>query len=533
MLQKLSRCTLVKSLSDRLDRPPSVLVNASIVFLLSVIILNPYDLSFSISNGFGLIPMGYITIKHMIESENTVNKPGLKKKENSLKTQKSKKYLDFWLIYGTSIMLENVISQNNLTTLIPFWFLLKTIWITWFLIGLLDDLESNAIIPKPLQLGKVSAHQSKEAPSPGSSSASSTDSDSASESPYPSSRDMTDDEDSESDHSDYLSESDAALPTNIAPTTAALSAITTELNEMHSPPISRTPEFTRNGKLLTPLTGVSPSSDLSSRSASGDDHSSDTSSIKATKIKSSTVSSDRGNTVHSDDPASQSDSERSYRSDDSNDVMLPPDTPLDELALRGKKTIELPSPQSCDSEDSDDEGDERLPAKPVSTKSSIKDGTHEDAESDATNVSGIPLVEAKEEEPKISDQFAKEDKPPFVENKGPVLGATPPKILKQVSVSEYGREVELDQENIENEYKVGEVNQEIKKDKVEDPDNSENPQKSGLKEGEVIKLSMEDLLAMDEGEQSDDGQLKADIVADSEGDKEVKKTKPLEVNHHE
>ncbi|WWD03760.1 hypothetical protein V865_001816 [Kwoniella europaea PYCC6329] len=330
---KLSRCHLLKYISDHVDRPPSVLAKASSIFGLSVILLNPSDSSSSLTNALGLIPASYKTLQFLQYTESSSNTPGLKKKENLVRREKMKKWLDYWVIYSTTCIVEKLVGEDVILGVIPLWWALKAGWIVWFLVGLLDDDLENEVRPQPLRLRPRSIVATEDSPS-ASSSRSSDDTSVSGGSPCPPSTGVPADtptkSETGSEESNISSDPEWASsesPTAISPGQAR--ELRAELAELDSPPLSKTPDLPKRAdRAVTPITGISSSPCRS-------DTSEDTGLSPQVQRG---EQSDSENTSSVSDEASGSDD-----SDNSDDVVLPAGTPLDELALAGKKTLELDS----------------------------------------------------------------------------------------------------------------------------------------------------------------------------------------------
>ncbi|WVW86280.1 hypothetical protein I302_108322 [Kwoniella bestiolae CBS 10118] len=484
--ERLSRCDFLRWLSDHLDRPPSVLAKASITFLLAVLLLNPSDLSSSLTNALGLLPPAYKTFQFLLQAEVTSNTPGLKKKETIVRTERLRKWMDYWVIYGTTCMLENVLGEEVLLAVIPFWWGLKAAWVIWWMIGLLDDGWENEVRPEPLRLRPRSILATKDSPPP-----SSDDSSEDEGSPEPPSTGVH-----EKSTGNSNSDSDStSSPADISP--ARAKAIREELRNMDSPPLSRTPEFlpppaVGEGRAVNPITGISSNSDRSLisgstshgegvESANGSDH-----------------DSEQSSSIDASNSESEDESDGSDGSD-SDDVRLPPGTPLDELALIGRKTIEL---DLSDDEESDD-GKKGQVERQVEKKETKTDDMADSA---------------KKEGPK-------EDRPLGDPQVNESIGATKDsaKDVTEVARGEVGP--------IEPE---AEMSDDIKHEAKPEP-SSLNPKSNAgadksadKKEGEVVKLSIEDLLAMDEGDKSNHGSVPRSFNEEKEG-QAVGSTAPLEV----
>ncbi|KAK6909305.1 hypothetical protein I203_103322 [Kwoniella mangroviensis CBS 8507] len=492
--EKLSRCHSLKYISDHVDRPPSVLAKASLIFGLSVILLNPSDSSSSLTNALGLIPASYNTLQFLGHTESSSNTPGLKKKENLVRKEKLKKWLDYWVIYSTTCIFEKLVGEDLILSVIPLWSALKAGWIVWFLVGLLDDDLENEVRPEPLRLRSRSIIATKDSPFD-SSSTSSDDTSVSGGSPYSPSTSVPADTPTETEtgfeESSISPDPEPASsesPTAISPGQAR--ELRAELAELDSPPLSRTPDLPRRAdRAVTPITGISSNPDNPDTS----------------DVTEHSPQSKRGEQSDSEDTSSGSDeTSGSDDSDNSDDVVLPAGTPLDELALAGKKTLEL---DSSDEEYQDDRNRYR--------KSSQK---------------MIDILE--KEEGRVAPGSSQDDKHDM-KSRGEDLDQCETNI--EVAKTSPANTVDIEKTN--DDLTKGTDSNETKLAITETPSPARS-QGSGAKksderpnlDGEVVKLSVEELLTMNGGDQPQCEHT--DLIDGGEKDKKeaMRGTPPLMVS---
>ncbi|WRT70123.1 uncharacterized protein IL334_007117 [Kwoniella shivajii] len=522
--EKLSRSTTLKWISDRVDRPPSVLAEASILFLLSVLLLNPSNISPTLTNALGLLPATCQSLSDLFESEIVSSQKGLgKKKEITFRKEINRKWLDYWIIYGTTLMVESVLTQEVLLTMIPIWWALKALWIYWFLIRFLDEKRDNSK-PQPLRLRPRSIIATKDQPSPDSTPESPED-DQETEDEFEET-----DEDSLSDHTPFPVERHTSR--NLS--SRELAQI---MKESSSPGLSITPV----GK---DTYGVTPLPD-SAESSSFDDSEGSNRSNQFSDESSDDLEDDAS--ARGMSPQSQNGSTRSYDSydsDDSNDVIaIDPDTPLDELALRGKKTRILDSPTSSISEEEELESDqsnvdshvneredgskatkeiEEIAKKEETTKIAREvDQSKEVKDVGHGEVNEI-LAEAHSEKPKGKldlDALKKDQNPAkMVEEIRPIPGESGPE--PEIHQEDTSKE---DKSLVQASIEITDLPGEAKQTQMSTKDEmSRRP--PNVHDGEVVKLSLEDLLALEE-----EGKGKVGQGQGANEDVHVNKTAPLEV----
>ncbi|UOH84528.1 hypothetical protein LQV05_001331 [Cryptococcus neoformans] len=457
----MSRYPILAFLSNKLDRPPSVLAHSFLLLLLSGVLLNPYHLSGIIVNTLGLLWPGWLTIGHIYSlqassdaKENSNPTFGVrvgvrtKTREKDWPSQ-TKRLIDYWTLYSFSTVVESAFAEDTLLALISLWWVFKVLAIVWGSISLSFGAISAADVsngakektrPRPLKLrtnsdliripsptiakpsqtsyGDIDSFSSSSSPSSSSSSfhpsSSATAVNTSHTNPYPG---ITTDIDTGTG-------TRAAAETGLIPNSAQLQALRDELGDI-SPVLSRTPENLRprrgasrdaagpKGKEgpatattaatnedrseLFGLSEVDRESETDSHSDSDSDSDSDPEMDSASGSEShsnTNADSESGsdfdpNSPFSDSPplspsasTSASTSASPFPAinpnlnattrpsrpkvsnnpitaniDDSNDIHLPPDIPLDELALRGLKTIELGVGQEEGDEEQDEEQD--------------------------------------------------------------------------------------------------------------------------------------------------------------------------------
>ncbi|OXM79995.1 hypothetical protein C364_02296 [Cryptococcus neoformans Bt63] len=440
----------------KLDRPPSVLAHSFLLLLLSGVLLNPYHLSGIIVNTLGLLWPGWLTTGHIYSlqassdaKENSNATFGVragvrtKTREKDWPSQ-TKRLIDYWTLYSFSTVVESAFAEDTLLALIPLWWVFKILAIVWGSISLsfgainAADVSNGArekTRPRPLKLrtnsnliripsptiaktsqtsyGDIDSFSS---PSPSSSStsfhlwSSATAVNTSHTNPYP----------GITTGIDTGTGTRAAAETGLIRNSAQLRALRDELGDI-SPVLSRTPENLRprrgasrdaagpKGKEgpatattaatnedrseLFGLSEVDRESETDSHSDSDSDSDSDSEMDSASGSEShSNTNSDSESGFHFDPNSPSSDSPplppsasasaspfpainpnpnattrpshpkvsnnpSTANTDDSDDILLPPDTPLDELALRGLKTIELEVGQEEGDEEQDEEQD--------------------------------------------------------------------------------------------------------------------------------------------------------------------------------
>ncbi|AAW46574.2 hypothetical protein CNL05550 [Cryptococcus deneoformans JEC21] len=452
--EKMSPYPILAFLSNKLDRPPSVLAHSFLLLLLSGVLLNPYHLSGVIVNILGLLWPGWLTIRHIsslqASSDAKVNpKPKFLARARVRTTRtgekewpsQTKRLIDYWILYSFSTVVESTVAQDTLLALIPLWWAFKILAIVWgsisLSLGAADAAGASSgakekTRPRPLKLrtnsnliripsptiaktsqtayGDIDSSSSSSSPSQHSSSATAVDT--SYTNPYPGISTGT--------GTGTGTRTGAAAETGPTPNSPELQASRDELGQI-SPVLSRTPEHLRprhesagpEGKEEGPATATSeygsgvfglsevdreseisdsdsdsdtgPDSDSNSETDPGSGSESDSN----TNSDSDARSDSDPNAPFSDssplprppspspslatNPTSPNTSARPSHSnnpnpnpnpitanaanaaftDDSNDIRLPLDTPLDELALRGLKTIELEVEEEEEEQDGD------------------------------------------------------------------------------------------------------------------------------------------------------------------------------------
>ncbi|WWC68277.1 uncharacterized protein I206_102200 [Kwoniella pini CBS 10737] len=456
--ERMSHCSILMYMSERLDRPPSVLAKAAIIFYISVIILNPSNQSLIFVNILGLLPAAYNTLNHLWESDTRPNKPGLKKKENEMRIERTRRWLDYWIIFGTSCMIESSLGEESLLSLIPFWYVTKSIWIIWFLITLLNNDRGKAIRPEPLKLRPRSILASRDPSTPDTKSPEVTPSPSTAE--YQNELDYTS---GSKDSLESFSSKSSSLVSSEPISPDRLDSIRQELRDKASPALSVTPVNYREGRIVTPFTGISSAHDATDESTNSSP-SSDGSHHHDTEQDDIGGEDEDGQGDRSDQSSS------SDEPDESDVVILPPDTPLDELALRGKKTIELSSPTNSDSSEStlDEDRSEGAINQMSVNEEKVAASEHVESEEGATAFRPSPALRMSD----MDENYRAPLSPP----KNPELDVTLDRDDIAGADNQLGNDIVISTKEAVKPIEIGKVDV----------------------EPEVVKLSIEDLLAMDQ-----------------------------------
>ncbi|WVQ84691.1 hypothetical protein IAT38_006846 [Cryptococcus sp. DSM 104549] len=351
--EKMSQYPLLLSISNRIDRPPFVLAHCSLLILLSVLLLNPNHLSPVLTNLLGLLPAFYLTFKHLhapalgLSGSTPPMTPGLQRKRNDdaewAKHQTTRWWMDYWVVYGTSVFVESTLGEDTVLALVPLWWAFKAVGLVWALVSYGEgETGKERARPKPLRLKPRSKNPQQVAvssPSPSPEhkdtaqllaarpSARPTDGDDESEgttaveSPTPSSAQLRD---MRAEMRDITPPALSAPPVNM---TTPVDTPRSEVGSERSEPFGLTDSDDDSDSEESDSGSDSDDSDSDSDSESSDGTPSDGS---GSGTASSTGSPSVLNSANSDE------------SSDSNDAILPPDTPLDELALADKLTLQLP-----------------------------------------------------------------------------------------------------------------------------------------------------------------------------------------------
>jgi hypothetical protein len=107
-------------LGEKTDREPSLLASAMSLLLMTVVLLNPNDIAPCIANGIGMIP-AWRTFRLIASREARLVEP-------AETDAASKKLLDYSLVMGTSIFVEQLLGHAMLTrkAAVVLWFLMRT-----------------------------------------------------------------------------------------------------------------------------------------------------------------------------------------------------------------------------------------------------------------------------------------------------------------------------------------------------------------------------------------------------------------------
>ncbi|OCF37710.1 hypothetical protein I316_00837 [Kwoniella heveanensis BCC8398] len=369
--ERMSRCKILHWLSEKIDRTPSALANAALFFLLSVLALNPSGLSPILMNGLGLLPATYGSFKYLKKGGIGVEPltPGGKRKDAERQYKETgKRWLDYWLVYSTSLIVESVVGEEIILAVVPFWWAIKGFVIIWFLVGFSSEVKKEVIKPKPLRLrplSKIAARiQASSTPSPAIVPA-----------PSGKGRHVNDGDDEDSSEGVTAVESDTALSTSYQERAGTLDpTLHRRLAADESIVLSATPVIPYKPRRSGARDRVQSRSDSHSESemsspfdlgdgsasTEGSSNDDDDDDVDSTSEESdSEEDSDTRSEEDSESDESPTDSSsiatgtespfsvasegsQSESSDEADNVVLPPGTPLDELALRGLKTINTP-----------------------------------------------------------------------------------------------------------------------------------------------------------------------------------------------
>ncbi|KAK8853305.1 hypothetical protein IAR55_004009 [Kwoniella newhampshirensis] len=470
----------IRILSELLDRPPSVLANSSLLLLLSLIVLNPFDLSPILTNLIGVLPVSYLTLRHLISSEMEGRVSGLKGIERSMR------WMDYWVVFGTSQVVESWIGEEVMFFLVPFYWGFKTLAIMWFLLSLVPSgkRQTNKPKPKPLrlksksktnaQLGPISSpERSPEEKGKASlldSSASATTHSAA----VQNRQELTESNSTESDSSDDESSHDGSTDEATTPYGNGPATLGVQTKAISPGADSPSDSFTP-GSPPTPISEYGAPTSLSDESPR-----SSPLELSQSRSLSSDLYSDHTNDdddVSDDDTDSNSDSITDTDSDDSNDIMLPPGTPLDELALRGLKTVISPMASP-------------LPERSNHFQFELDDEV-KDATGDSRSGSGEDLDQKQEQDAVDTNDESKESGRPQIISKDGDLAPTVQDTETYLSAVQVKP---IDQ--------VGTANTDTKPhESTSGPSQKESEPNSVVKsqeaEGVTVKLSLEELLALE------------------------------------
>lgn len=163
----MSQYPILEFLSNKLDRPPSVLAHSFLLLLLSGVLLNPYHLSGVIVNTLGILWPTWLTFAHIPSLHVSSNAKddfksqfGIGARVRSDRKDKEwssqmKRLIDYWILYSFSTLVESAFAEDTLLDLIPLWWAFKVLAIVWVSFGLsLGAGASNGakekIRPRPL-----------------------------------------------------------------------------------------------------------------------------------------------------------------------------------------------------------------------------------------------------------------------------------------------------------------------------------------------------------------------------------------------
>jgi hypothetical protein len=117
--QRFASCSVLRWLGEKTDREPSLLASAMCALLLTVVLLNPNDIAPCLVSGIGMIP-AWGTFKWLAYRDARLVEP-------AETDEASKKLLDYWLVMGTSIFVEQLLGHAMPARMVPFWWIMKAV----------------------------------------------------------------------------------------------------------------------------------------------------------------------------------------------------------------------------------------------------------------------------------------------------------------------------------------------------------------------------------------------------------------------
>ncbi|WVQ77479.1 hypothetical protein IAR50_007165 [Cryptococcus sp. DSM 104548] len=326
--ERMAQYPSLATLSNKVDRPPSVLAHSILLAILSVLLLNPYKLSNIIVNSLALLGLVRLTLVYLATlSEDACPKSPPVPKPTKQWSSSTRRLLDYWVVYSTSIFLESTFEEDTLMALVPLWWAFKGLTVVWFLMGSGERKERPK--PEPLRLKPRPTVVQNRTP-------------------------QTSYADESSVSSAATTAIDSGLFTGPTPSSAQLREMKRELHEISPGSPSKTPENLKHktSPAETPVSGKSGSGSEPFGLSGNSDTESDTES----ESDSSYDDSESGSEFDS------SSAPGSAATDDSNDDLLSPGTVLNSVALEGtggkepavetderqKKTIEEQAPRGGD-----------------------------------------------------------------------------------------------------------------------------------------------------------------------------------------
>jgi hypothetical protein len=114
-------------LGEKTDREPSLRASAIYALLLTMVLLNPNDIAPCIVNSIGMIP-AWDTFRLLVSQDAGLAGP-------AETDSASKKLLDYLLVLGSSIFVEQLLRNTTVSRVMPFWWIMKVAVVLWFLMG--------------------------------------------------------------------------------------------------------------------------------------------------------------------------------------------------------------------------------------------------------------------------------------------------------------------------------------------------------------------------------------------------------------
>ncbi|TYJ54052.1 hypothetical protein B9479_005316 [Cryptococcus floricola] len=313
--ERMAQYPLLVTLSHKIDRPPSVLAHSLLLALLSVLLLNPYNLSGLIVNSLAHAGLVWSSFSYLATVSGDVNhKASAMAKPAELRpSSTTRRLMDYWVVYSTSIFLESTLGEDTLVALVPLWWAFKGLAVVWVITVSKERKERPK--PMPLKLAQRSTVATTRTPQTSYADQSSSPS-------------------TASPSTGATTALDSGPLSGPAPTSSQLRDMKRDLRELSPGALSKTPENLKH-KTVPAETPVSGESEGGSEPF-GLSGNSDTGSDSESESDSSSSDSDSGS--ESDNSAGPG----SAATDDSNDDLLPPGTALDSqtLEVAGTKKTE-------------------------------------------------------------------------------------------------------------------------------------------------------------------------------------------------
>ncbi|ODN89204.1 hypothetical protein L198_06527 [Cryptococcus wingfieldii CBS 7118] len=313
--EKMAQYPLLVTVSHKIDRPPSVLAHSLLLALLSVLLLNPYNLSGVIVNSLAHAGLVWSSYSYLATLSGDVNhRASAMAKPAELWPSSTRRLMDYWVVYSTSIFLESTLGEDTLVALVPLWWAFKGLAVVWVITVSKERKERPK--PKPLKLEQRSTVASTRTPQTSYADQSSS----------PSTASLS---------TGATTALDSGPFSGPAPTSSQLREMKRDLRELSPGALSKTPENLKH-KTVPAETPVSGESEGGSEPF-GLSGNSDTGSNSESESDIGSSDSDSGS------ESDNSSGPGSAATDDSNDDLLPPGTALDSQTLEvagAKKTEE-------------------------------------------------------------------------------------------------------------------------------------------------------------------------------------------------